>query len=77
MINVSAEQLAQFISRIETVEEEKREKAEDVRAIYSELKGEGYDPKIVKKIIRLRRMSKEAREEEEALLDLYMNALNI
>lgn len=76
-MEVSAEQLSQFISRIETLEEEKREVGQQVKEVYAELKGEGYDSRIVRKIVRLRRMSKEAREEEEALLDTYRNALGV
>jgi uncharacterized protein (UPF0335 family) len=77
MINVSEQQLRLFIERIETMEEEKREVAEQVKEVYNELAAEGYDKKTVRQLIRLRRKSKEAREEEEALLDTYRSALGI
>lgn len=77
MVEISAEQLEQFINRIETLEEEKREIGQQIKEVYAELKAEGYDSRIVRKIVRLRRMTKEAREEEETLLDTYKNALGI
>lgn len=74
---ITAAELRQYIERIETLEEEKKGIADDIKAVYSEAKGQGYDTKIVKQIIRLRRMEKAARDEEEALLDTYKSALGL
>jgi uncharacterized protein (UPF0335 family) len=75
--NVSAAQLKQFIDRVETLEEEKRELSTQIKDVYSEAKGEGFDTKIMKMIVRLRRMDHNARQEEEALLDTYKSALGL
>ena len=75
--NVSAEQLKLFIERIETLEEEKRGIADDIKDTYAEAKANGYDVKIVRKIIQLRRMETNARAEMEALLDTYLSALGM
>jgi uncharacterized protein (UPF0335 family) len=74
---ITAAELRQYIERIETLEEEKKGIADDIKSVYSEAKGQGYDTKIVKQIIRLRRMEKAARDEEEALLDTYKSALGL
>jgi uncharacterized protein (UPF0335 family) len=74
---ITAEQLRVFIERIERQEEEKKQVSDYIREIYSEAKGQGYDTKILKQIIRLRRMEKDARDEEEALLDTYKTALGL
>ena len=75
--NVSAEQLKLFIERIETLEEEKRGIADDIKGVYAEAKSNGYDVKVVRKIIQLRRMETNARAEMEALLDTYLSALGM
>ena len=74
---ITAAELRQYIERIETLEDEKKGIADDIKSVYSEAKGQGYDTKIVKQIIRLRRMEKAARDEEEALLDTYKSALGL
>ena len=74
---ITAAELRQYIERIETLEEDKKFVMDDIRSVYSEAKGQGYDTKIVKQIIRLRRMEKDARDEEEALLDTYKSALGL
>ena len=74
---ITAEKLRVFIERIERQEEEKKQISDYIREIYSEAKGEGYDIKILKQIIRLRRMEKDARDEEEAVLDTYKKALGL
>ena len=74
---ITAEELRQYIERIERLEEEKKGIADDIKSVYSEAKGQGYDTKIVKQIIRLRRMEKAARDEEEAILDTYKEALGL
>lgn len=72
---VAGGQLRAFVERIERLETDKQTIAEDVRSIYAELKGVGFDAKAVRTIIRLRKKDRAEREEEEAILDLYMNAL--
>ena len=74
---ITAEQLRLFIERIERLEAEKKAIADDIKDVYSEAKSQGYDTKIVKQIIRLRRMEKDARDEEEAVLDTYKKALGL
>lgn len=74
---VAAGQLRAFIERIERLEEEKRQIAEDVKDVYAECKGTGFDTKAVKQIVKLRKIDKAEREESEALLDLYMSALGM
>jgi uncharacterized protein (UPF0335 family) len=66
-----------FIDRIEKLEEEKRALADDVKDIYAEAKGSGFDPKIMRKIIALRKKSADARAEEAELLRLYADALQM
>ena len=75
--NVAAEQLRLFIERIERLEEEKKGMSDDIRDVYQEAKGQGYDTKTMRAIIRLRRMEKNARDEAEALLDTYKAALGL
>ena len=75
--NVSAEQLKLFIERIETLEEEKRGLADDIKDVYAEAKANGYDVKTMRAIVRLRKMDANARAEMEALLDTYRAALNV
>ncbi len=74
---VSAEQLRLFIERIERLEEEKKGIADDVKDVYSEAKGQGYDVKTMRSIIKLRGMEKNARMEQEALLETYKAALGL
>lgn len=75
--NVSAEQLKLFIERIETLEEEKQGIADAIRDVMAELKMNGYDPKIVRKILRIRKMNSSDRMQEEALLQVYLDALGM
>ena len=75
--NVSAEQLKLFIERIETLEEEKRGIADDIKDVYSEAKANGYDVKTMRQIVRLRKMDANSRAEMEALLETYRAALNV
>ena len=75
--NVSAEQLRLFIERIETLEEEKKGIADDIKDVYAEAKGTGFDAKTMKAIVRLRKMEANARAEAEALLDTYKTALGL
>ena len=75
--NVSAEQLKLFIERIETLEEEKRGIADDIKDTYAEAKANGYDVKTMRKVIALRRMDPADRAEAETLLDVYKHALGM
>jgi uncharacterized protein (UPF0335 family) len=74
---VHGAQLRGIIERIETLEREKSEIAEQVKEVYAEAKGNGFDPKILREVIRLRKKSVEERSEAEAMLDLYMQALGM
>ena len=75
--NASAEQLRLFIEGIETLEEEKKGIADDIRDVYAEAKGTGFDTKTMRAIVRLRRMEKAARDEAESLLETYKSALGL
>ena len=68
-------QLKQYIDQIESAETEKSEISEHIKDIYTTAKGTGFDTKIIKKIVRLRKKSREARQEEEALTELYLEAI--
>ena len=74
---VARDQLRAIIERIERLEEEKKEVAEQVKEVYAEAKANGFDTKTLRKVISLRKKSTEERQEEEALLDLYMHALGM
>ncbi len=74
---VAGEQLKSFIERIERLEEEKRALSGDIKEVYAEARGTGFEPKIMRQIIKLRRMDKEEVDEEESLLDLYKRALGM
>ena len=75
--NVSAEQLRLFMERIERLEEEEKGIRDDKKDVYSEAKSQGYDTKIMRVIIKLRRMTKDDRDEMEAILDTYKSALGL
>jgi uncharacterized protein (UPF0335 family) len=70
-------QLRSIVERIERLEEEKAALAADIKEVYAEAKGNGSDIKILRKVIRLRKVDRVEREEEEALLDVYMAALGM
>ncbi len=71
------EHLKSFIERIERLEEEKAALAADIREVYSEAKGTGFDTKIMRQVVRLRRLDTADRQEQDAILDLYMSALGM
>lgn len=75
--NVAADQLRLFIERIERLEEEKKGIADDIKDVYSEAKANGYDTKTMRQVVRLRKMEKHARDEADALLETYRNALGL
>ena len=72
---VDSSHLRAFIERIERLEEEKRAIAGDIKEVYAEAKGNGFDAKIMRKVVSLRRMDRDKRIEEETVLDLYLSAL--
>ncbi len=74
---VSDEQLRLFIERIERLEEEKKGVGDDIRDTYSEMKSQGYDAKLVRKLIKLRKMNPHDRAEMEAVLEVYCNAVGL
>lgn len=74
---VSGERLKQYIERVERLEEEKAGIAEDIRDVYAEAKSAGFDSKIMRMIVRLRKMASEKRREEEELLDIYKSAIGL
>ena len=75
--NVSAAQLQQFIERIETLEQEKKGIADDIKDVYAEAKATGFDPKTMKALVKLRKMETAARQEAEQLLETYKAALGL
>jgi len=74
---VAAGQLRAFIERVERLEEEKKTIADDIKDVYAEMKGTGFDTKAVRTIVRLRKMEEAQRQEAEAILDLYKAALGM
>ncbi|MHB8885837.1 MAG: DUF2312 domain-containing protein [Methylovirgula sp.] len=74
---VAAAELKQFVERIERLEEEKKAIADDIRDVYAELKGRGFDTKVVRQIVKIRKQDHAERKEMEAILELYMQALNM
>ncbi|MDR3514055.1 MAG: DUF2312 domain-containing protein [Caulobacteraceae bacterium] len=76
VLNSSAQgQLKSVIHRIERLEREKADLSADLKAVYAEAKGNGFDAKTLRKVVRLRRQDKAKRQEEDAILDLYLSAL--
>jgi uncharacterized protein (UPF0335 family) len=74
---IAGEQLKSFIERIERLEDEKRALGEDIKEIYAEAKGTGFEPKIMRQIVKIRRMDRDEHDEQESLLDLYKRALGM
>jgi len=75
--SISAEQLRLFIERIERLEEEKKGIADDIKDVYAEAKSTGFDVKTMRSIVKLRKMEKHHRDEADALLETYRNALGL
>lgn len=71
------DQLKAFIERVERLDEEKKAISDDIRDVYAEAKGSGFDVKAMRSIIRLRKMDSDERRESEAILETYMNALGM
>ena len=74
---VAKDHLKAFVERIERLEEEKKALAEDIKEVYAEAKGTGFDTKIMRQLIRLRRMDKDDLDEQETLLDVYKRAIGM
>ena len=74
---ISPEQLRNYIERIEKLEEEKAQLQADVREVYNEAKNNGFDTKIMRQIVKLRKKDHDDRQQEESMLDLYKNALGM
>ncbi|MCV6548093.1 MAG: DUF2312 domain-containing protein [Cohaesibacter sp.] len=74
---VAADQLRAFVERIERLEEEKKAISDDIKDVFAEAKGNGYDVKVMRQVIRLRKQDSNERQEMEALLDLYLHALGM
>ncbi|HEX6783917.1 MAG TPA: DUF2312 domain-containing protein [Sphingomicrobium sp.] len=74
---IAGERLKSFVERIERLEEEKQALAADIKEVYAEAKGNGFDTRIMRQLIRLRRMDKDDLDEQETLLDVYKRALGM
>ncbi|MEO1066889.1 MAG: DUF2312 domain-containing protein [Pseudomonadota bacterium] len=74
---VAGDQLRTIVERVERLEEEKQAIAEDIKEVFAEAKANGFDVKTLRSVIRLRKQDRSEREEQEAMLDLYMQALGM
>lgn len=74
---IAGERLRSFIERLENLEEEKKSVADQIRDVMAEAKGEGFDTKVIRQVLKLRKMQAHDREEQEQLLDLYMSAIGM
>ena len=74
---IAAERLRQFIERVERLEDERRALGADIREIYAEAKAVGFEPKIMRQIVKLRAMDGDELKEQESLLDVYKHALGM
>jgi uncharacterized protein (UPF0335 family) len=74
---IAGDRLRSFIERVERLEEERRALGNDLKEVYAEAKGNGFDTKIMRQVIRLRRMDKDDLDEQETLLDVYKRALGM
>lgn len=74
---IAAAQLKSIVERIERLEEEKKALADDIRDVYAEAKANGFDTKVLRSVVRLRKQDRAEREEQEALLDVYLHALGM
>lgn len=72
---IAADALRQFVNRIERLEEERRALSADVKDVYAQSKSQGFDTKIIRKIVSLRKKDRQEREEEEQIIELYLSAL--
>lgn len=77
MANASDDRLRLLIERVERLEEEKKGISDDIRDVYMEAKAGGYDPKIMRQIVKLRKMKPDDRSEQDMILETYKNALGM
>ncbi len=75
VVGIAGDRIRSFVERIEQVEAELKELTEAKKEIFSEAKGEGFDVKVLKEIIKLRKQDQDERDEHESLLDVYMRAM--
>jgi len=76
VLNSTAQgQLKSIVERVERLEQEKAEVAEQIKEVFAEAKGNGFDVKTLRKVVRIRKMDRAKRQEEEAILDLYLSAI--
>jgi uncharacterized protein (UPF0335 family) len=76
-VSVAKDQLKSIVERVERLEEEKKALADDIREVFAEAKANGFDVKTLRTVIRLRKQDRTERQEQEALLDLYLHALGM
>ncbi|WP_237476503.1 DUF2312 domain-containing protein [Lichenibacterium dinghuense] len=74
-VGIAGERIRSFIERVEQIEEELKALNEGKKEVFSEAKGEGFDVKVLKEILKIRKQDKDQRDEQESLLDLYMRAM--
>lgn len=74
---IAADQLKQYVSRIERLESDKAEIVDDIKQVFDEAKANGFDTKIMKQVLKLKKLDKDSLAEQEAILDLYRAALDI
>ncbi|MDO8838042.1 MAG: DUF2312 domain-containing protein [Parvibaculum sp.] len=74
---IARDQLRSIVERIERLEEEKAALANDIKEVYAEAKGNGFDTKTLRQVVRIRKQDKAERQEQEAILDLYLSALGM
>ncbi len=74
---VAQDQLRSFVDRIERLEEEKKTISDDIKDVYAEAKGNGFDTKVLRRVIALRKQDADERQEQESILDLYLQALGM
>lgn len=75
--SVAADQLKSIIERVERLEEEKKALSDDIKDVYAEAKANGFDTKVLRNIVRLRKQDRDERMEQEAILELYLQALGM
>jgi uncharacterized protein (UPF0335 family) len=74
-VGIAGERILSFIERVEQIDEEMKALTEGKKEVFAEAKGEGFDVKVLKEILKLRKQDQEERDEQESLLDLYMRAM--
>lgn len=77
MSSVAADQIKAFVERVERLEEEKKGITDDIRGVFAEAKGNGFDVKALRTIIKLRKIDKATRDEQDAILDTYLIAIGM